>query len=164
MFYGKYRHKIDSKGRVALPARLRTAGKGLGYTEFVLTRGIGGCIALFPANKFEEFINNFDASELSFEESLAFYREFASWAHFVAIDNQGRILLPSVLKEEAGIKDDVLILGVVDWIEIWNPDRYSAYTKSQKVDYDSGAMKFFGSLIRGRRAKTGGENPQERIS
>lgn len=160
MFTGRYKHHVDSKGRLALPARMREAGKGLGFTQFVVTKGIGGCIAVFPVNKFEEFINEFDPSELSAEQGLNFYREFSSWAHYVTVDSQGRINLPQILIEEAGITDEMLVLGVVDWMELWNPSSYYKHLEESKVNYDEGAMLFFNSAIRGRRKKQDEQSPE----
>ncbi|MCD6532311.1 division/cell wall cluster transcriptional repressor MraZ [bacterium] len=153
MFTGRYQHKLDAKGRIALPAKMREAGKGIAYSEFVVTKGLGGCLAVFPTEKFEEFVNNFDPEDLEVEQTLNFYREFVSWAHFVPVDGQGRINIPAELLEYAGIKKDVLILGIVDWIELWDPERYKQNLEKSKVDYDKGARVFFSSAIRGRRRK-----------
>lgn len=151
MFTGRYQHKLDAKGRIALPARMREATKGTVYSEFVVTKGLGGCIAVFPTAKFEEFINNFNPEDLEAEQTLNFYREFVSWAHFVPVDGQGRINVPRELLEYAGIQKDVLILGIVDWIELWDPARYQENLKKSNVDYEKGARAFFSSAIRGRR-------------
>ena len=153
MFVGRYKHRMDSKGRLALPIKMREAGKGATYSEFVITKGIGGCIAIFPVDKFEKFIDGFDPEALSPEQGLGFYREFASWAHSVQVDNQGRINLPQMLIDEVGLGEEVLVLGVVDWIEIWNPLKYSEHLDSSKTNYDDGAKQFFSSLIRGRQKK-----------
>ncbi|RKZ34941.1 hypothetical protein DRQ33_01070 [bacterium] len=153
MFTGRYTHKLDAKGRLALPARMRNAGKGKGYTEFVVSKGIDGCIAVFPTEKFEQFIDNFDPSELENEQGLNFYREFASWAHYLPVDNQGRINIPQALLDCAEIKDDVLILGIIDWIELWNPEKYQKHLKSSDSSYEDGAKAFFSSAIRGKRKK-----------
>jgi len=133
--------------------RLREAGKGLSYSEFVVTKGIGGCIAVFPVDKFEGFLDNFNPEDLSPEQGLNFYREFASWAHSLPVDAQGRINLPQILTEEVGIGEEVLVLGVVDWIEIWDPIRYHEHIEKSKLNYDDGAMQFFSSLIRGKKTK-----------
>ncbi len=153
MFTGRYQHKLDSKGRIALPARMRNAGRGTVYSEFVVTKGLGGCIAVFPTEKFEEFVNNFDPQDLEMEQTLNFYREFVSWAHFVQVDGQGRINVPKELLDYAGIEKDVLILGIVDWIELWDPDRYRQNLEKSSLDYEKGARVFFSSAIRGKRRK-----------
>ncbi|MCD6417978.1 hypothetical protein J7M00_04265 [bacterium] len=153
MFIGRYIHKIDSKGRLALPIRMREAGKGVSYSQFIVTKGIGGCIAVFPVDKFENFLDGFDPEELSPEQGLNFYREVASWAHDVSVDNQGRINLPQMLIENVGLNEEVLVLGVVDWIEIWDPMKYREHIEKSNTQYDDGAMQFFSSLIRGRKKK-----------
>ncbi|MCD6594719.1 division/cell wall cluster transcriptional repressor MraZ [bacterium] len=153
MFTGRYTHKLDAKGRLALPSKMREAGIGLQYSQFVVSKGIDGCIAVFPVDKFEKFIDEFDPSELEMEQGLNFYREFASWAHYLPVDNQGRINIPQTLLDIASIDSDVLILGVVDWIEIWNPDEYEKHLKDSKVNYNKGAKTFFSAAIRGKRKK-----------
>lgn len=153
MFTGRYIHRIDSKGRLALPIRMREAGRGTSYSEFVVTKGIGGCIAIFPVDEFERFLESFDPDDLSPEQGLNFYREVASWAHNVNVDSQGRINLPQMLIDAVHLSEEVLILGVVDWIEIWNPDKYYEHLEKSNTNYDQGAMRFFSSLIRGRRKK-----------
>ncbi len=156
MFIGRYQHKVENKGRVALPIKLREAGKGLMFSEFVATKGIGGCIALFPVDKFESFIENFDPTSTSDQESLDFYREFASWAHYVQIDAQGRVSIPAILLEEAHVSEEALILGVVDWIEIWEPRDYRKYLETNNTSYDKGALGFFKGAIRGAKKGTNG--------
>jgi MraZ protein len=153
MFAGRYIHKIDNKGRLALPTRLRDAGKGTTYSQFVVTKGIGGCISVFTIEKFENFLNEFDASNLSEEQGLNFYREFASWAHYLDVDAQGRINLPQILMDEVGLTEEVLVLGVVDWIEIWNGEKYAQHLEKSNTNYDEAAMRFFSSAMRGKRKK-----------
>ncbi len=157
MFVGRYIHRIDSKGRLFLPARLREAGRGVVYSEFVVTKGVGGCLAILPVDDFESFLAEFIPEDIPPDRQIAFYREFASWAHVVPVDGQGRINLPQVLIDEVGLGEEVLILGVVDWIEVWDPTRYSDYSRKVGAGYDEGALQFFSSLIRGRRTgKTDG--------
>ncbi len=160
MLNGRSLHKTDSKGRLALPSRMRDAGVGVSYSQFVVTKGIGGCIAVFPVDKFERFLNEFDPGDMSQEKALNFYREFSSWAHRISVDSQGRINLPQMLIDEAGITDEVLILGVVDWIELWEPAQYRRHLEESKVDYDQGAMPFFSSAIRGRRKENDEQSPE----
>ena len=95
------------------------------------------------------------------QDGLNFYREFSSWAHYTSVDTQGRILIPQILQEESNIRNEILILGVVDWIEVWDPKKYSEFKEKSKTDYDSGARMFFGSLIRGRRAKNANSETSE---
>lgn len=153
MFAGRYKHHIDQKGRLALPVRLREAGSGICYSEFVVTKGVGGCMAIFPVSNFEQFLAEFNPEGLSSQQGLNFYREFSSWAHYVNVDAQGRINLPQMLIDNIGLEEEVLVLGVVDWIEVWNPLKYAEHLEESGTRYDDGAMQFFSSLIRGKRSK-----------
>ncbi len=148
---GREKRKVDDKGRCPFPARFRVAGKGIIFSEFAVTRGMGKCISVFPVAKFEEFIENFDPNTLSARSILNFFREFVSWTHIIPLDPQGRLNIPSILLEYAGIKDEVLILGVGEWIEIWDEEKYNAYLVESASDFEEGALEFYQSLIRGRK-------------
>lgn len=152
MFSGRVIHKLDDKFRVSIPPRMRDAGGGKIFSVFAVTKGIGGCIALLPTDKFDSFLSNFNPEGLTEIEELKYYREFLSWKQDVDIDFHGRILLPQLLLEQAKIKKEVLIIGVGEWIEIWDPEEYEKMLREEKPlsEYDKAAIKFFNALNRNR--------------
>jgi len=148
MFYGRYEHKVDSKGRVQIPISLRRAGEDTLYSKFMLVRGIGGCLALFTASRFKDFVKAFMPGDLGKGATVEFQRQFYSRMAEIELDNQGRLLLPKLLREEVGIDEAALFLGAGEWIEIWDKGRYEDYSKQNELTYDDIARHFFATLGR----------------
>lgn len=159
MFYGRYEHKVDSKGRVQIPIALRRAGEDTIYTKFKLVRGIDGCLALFTSGGFDKFKDAFMSGDPGRDKIVQFQRDFYSRMVDVELDNQGRMLLPRLQREEVGIDDKVLFLGAGEWIEIWDTDRYAEYSKRSENSYDEIARHFFATL--GRKNPDRSENVGE---
>jgi len=136
MFIGSFKYSIDVKGRVSLPAKLRKFVKAEANDTFVMTRGTAKCIDVYPWDKWEELIagklNNLNTFN---PKDAMFIRMFADKAEIDSLDSQARLTLSKSLVEYAGIQKDVLILGAVKKIEIWNPDIYETYIKENLEQY-----------------------------
>ena len=136
MFIGSFKYSIDAKGRVALPAKLRKFVKQEANDTFVMTRGTVKCIDVYPWDKWEELVagklNNLNTFN---PKDAMFIRMFTDKAESDSLDSQGRLSLSKNLIEYAGIQREVLILGAVKKIEIWNPDTYEAYIKENLEQY-----------------------------
>ena len=127
MFKGEYNHTIDEKGRLIIPAKFR---EELG-NEFVVTRGLDGCLFGYNNTEWEVFEAKLRALPLTNKDARAFQRYMLAGAASVEIDKQGRILLPQNLRTFAGLEKDVVLIGVAGRIEIWNKD---IYEKASAVD------------------------------
>lgn len=130
MFLGRFLHALDTKGRLAIPARFRdelTAGA-------VLTRGIDRCLSLYPMSTWLPLAEKVSALPISDPDARTFRRLVFGAAVNVDLDTQGRILLPSELREYAGIERDAAVVGVNTWIELWSPVRWDA--ASLEIDQD----------------------------
>ena len=146
-FYGKYQTTLDTKGRFALPAKLRTvAGPGkkpLTAGDMILTKGLEGCLSLYPQAESEEMQPPLSTLSFTQKDYRYFSRRFYSAAGTVSLDNSGRILIPSHLVHEARLKKDLLVIGVNRWIEIWDPDRYDYYLQQFAGSYEEVAERLF---------------------
>lgn len=120
MFKGEYNHTIDEKGRLIIPAKFR---EELG-NEFVVTRGLDGCLFGYNNSEWQVFENKLRALPLTNKDARQFQRFMLAGAASVEIDKQGRILLPQVLRTFAGLDKDVVLIGVAGRIEIWSKDKY----------------------------------------
>ena len=120
MFMGEYNHTIDTKNRLIIPSKFREA---LG-DEFVVTKGLDGCLFVYDNEAWAEFEEKLKSLPLTNKEARTFVRFFLAGAASVEVDKQGRILVPSVLKEFAGINKDVVLVGVASRIEIWSRERW----------------------------------------
>ena len=130
MFLGRYAHNLDAKGRLAIPARYREAlASGM-----VLTRGIDRCLALYPLTAWRPLADKVAALPLTDADARNFRRLVFAEAADVALDSQGRILVPPDLRRYAGIEREALVVGVDTSIEIWSPERWTAVESSLDAD------------------------------
>lgn len=128
MFMGQYNHSIDTKGRVIIPAKFR---EKLGEM-FVVTKGIDGNLDGYADAEWKEFEEKLQALPNANADARNFKRFFLAGAAECEIDKQGRILIPPVLREYAGLDKDVVVVGSAGKIEIWSKEKWDA--SSAKYD------------------------------
>jgi MraZ protein len=136
MFIGEYRHTLDDKGRIAIPAKLRYSK--VGEDEYwVATKGFDRCLFLYPKHEWERIVNKIN-ERLSFtkKEDRSFLRMFISPATEQTVDRQGRIAIPQSLRDYAGIKKEVVTLGAVNRIEIWSEENWNRYKEENEKSFD----------------------------
>lgn len=124
MFTGEYRHTVDAKGRVAIPARFRARLDGGAY----VSRWIDGCVGLFPRSEFEDLAARVAAKPVTDAGARTFSRFVFSGAFEVDLDGQGRVVVPTGLREWAGLEGDAVVVGSRDHIELWAPVRWAEYS------------------------------------
>lgn len=132
MFMGEYNHTIDIKNRLIVPSKFREA---LGE-EFVITKGLDGCLFVYEHTEWTAFEEKLKSLPLTNKDARTFVRFFLAGAASVEVDKQGRVLIPAVLKEFAGINKDVVLIGVASRIEIWSKERWddeSAYEDVESI-------------------------------
>ena len=129
MFIGEYQHTIDTKKRLALPAKFR---KELG-TSVVITRWLDNCLVVYPEKEWQIMSDKLGKLPASQAEARGFARILLGGAMLVDLDNLGRILVPEYLKEYAGLKKNVVICGLFNRLEIWDEKKWEVYkTKVEK--------------------------------
>ncbi|MEY8337479.1 division/cell wall cluster transcriptional repressor MraZ [Lachnospiraceae bacterium 62-35] len=122
MFMGEYNHTVDAKGRLIVPSKFR---EQLG-DEFVVTKGLDGCLFVYDNTEWKALEEKLHALPLTNANARKFSRFFLAGATACEVDKQGRILLPAVLREFAGIGKEAVLVGVGSRIEIWNRDSWSS--------------------------------------
>ena len=120
MFMGEYNHTVDAKGRLIVPSKFREL---LG-DEFVVTKGLDGCLFVYPNEEWQNIEEKFRNIPLTTKDARKFSRFFFAGAATCEVDKQGRILIPPVLREFADLQKDVVSVGVLNRIEIWSKDRW----------------------------------------
>lgn len=126
MFSGAHFLHVDDKGRTKIPARFASR---LG-DEFVATRGMHGCIWIFPREEWEKLLTKLQSDSLVDTRTLTLQRFFLGTASDCSLDAQGRLLIPPVLREYAAIQSEILVIGACGKIEIWARERWEAYNAS----------------------------------
>ncbi len=137
MFIGEYRHTIDTKKRLALPAKFR---KELGKTV-IITRGLDNCLIVYPQKEWQVMSDKLGKLPLSQTEARGFARVMLSGAMAVGLDRLGRILVPEYLKEYANLKKNVVVCGLYNRLEIWDAQRWKVYEKKMERGVEDLAAK-----------------------
>ena len=139
-FKGSYEYSVDSKGRINIPSRLRKYVTPEANDTFILTRGYENCLFVYPLdewNKLEESIRGLSATNA---KHRFFMRTLLEKATESQLDGQSRITVPRELLQFASIETEVLIIGVLERIELWNPVVYKEYLKAQAESYENVAQ------------------------
>ncbi len=127
MFYGEYSHSLDHKGRIILPSRFREIFRENGIEKFFLTRGLDRCLFMFAESEWRVQEERFKGLSFTKQEARHFNRLFFSGAVEVAPDRQGRFVVPQYLKDYAGLKREVVLIGVSNRIEIWDDGTWKEF-------------------------------------
>ena len=135
MFMGQYEHTIDAKGRTIIPAKYR---EGLGET-FIITRGLDGCLYLYPSDAWQEFADKLQSLPSTLQNSKI-QRQFLSNAMEVSLDKQGRILVPALHREMADLEKDVIFVGMMNRVELWDKARYNTEETEEDEELLASAM------------------------
>ncbi len=136
MFYGEFRHSIDNKGRLIVPAKFRTVLKDKYIDKFYIARGLERCLFVFTENDWNVLEQKFRTLPLTSGTARAFSRLLFSGAYEATCDRQGRILIPNHLLQYAHISKDVLIIGVSNRIEIWDVTTWDDFSSVSINDYE----------------------------
>ncbi|MFV2062218.1 MAG: division/cell wall cluster transcriptional repressor MraZ [Chloroflexota bacterium] len=125
MFTGEYRHTVDDKGRLAVPARFRAElAQGAQVSKW-----IDGCAALFPKADWDVLAEKTAALPVTDQGSRTFQRFLFGAAFEITLDRQGRFVLPGVLREFAQLESEVVVVGARNRLEFWSPQNWRQYSK-----------------------------------
>ncbi|HEX2912783.1 MAG TPA: division/cell wall cluster transcriptional repressor MraZ [Chloroflexia bacterium] len=141
MFLGNYEHTIDNKGRMAVPSRFR----GELGERMVLTRWVSKCLRLYPVAEFEKMSESISKLSESDPRGLVIKRLFYSEAAEVELDKQGRIMIPSRLRDVAGFNGDdaqVTVVGMNSYVELWSPENWNQMQQEVEENAESYAAQF----------------------
>src|SRR3989338_6320029 len=123
MLIGEYKHSLDPKKRLGIPAKVR---KEIGDTA-ILTRGLENCLFLFPMKEWEAVAEKLSQLPMGQKDSRGFARLLLSGAAEVELDQLGRILIPENLREYASLQKAVIVAGVGKRLEIWDATKWNSY-------------------------------------
>lgn len=134
MLIGEYKHNLDPKKRLAIPAKFR---KEIGK-KAVITRGLDQCLFVYTMDEWRKVAENLSQLPTGSSDSRSFARLFLAGAVDVDIDAMGRILIPDYLKDFAGLKEKVVVAGVYKRLEIWDEERWEVY--KQKIERETDVL------------------------
>ena len=126
MYYNsRFRHGVDEKRRVQIPARWLPQKSGVELTLVLWpTESAGACVRVLPPNQMAKLMQSIDQMPNSDPRKVVLKRIIGSGSAQANVDKAGRICLPDEMAREAGLKSEAMLVGLLDRFEIWNPERY----------------------------------------
>jgi MraZ protein len=122
MFLGEYQYRVDAKGRVPLPPKYRERLKA----GLVLTAGPEKCIVAYSSAEWEKVAANLPGGSMVPNKMRRLHRAVFASAYDLEPDGQGRIALPQLLRERAGIRDEIVVAGANNYFELWDTAQWQA--------------------------------------
>ena len=145
MLTGEFNHSIDAKGRLIIPSKFR---ENLGE-NFVITKGLDGCLFLYPDSEWKIFEEKLRTLPLTNKDARIFTRFFLGSAVDGGLDKQGRVLISSALRNFANLEKEVVLVGVLDRVEIWDKAKWEENNTAIEDNMDdiAGRMEELGLSI-----------------
>lgn len=134
-FFGRFEHSLDDKGRVILPAKFRAPFEHGGY----LTEYQDGCLALWTPERFEQQMEAMLERATQSQSDRNLVRQWSSTSHELEIDRQGRMAIPGLLRQYGGLVGEVLVVGAIDRVELWNRERWDEKVLPEEERLTQGA-------------------------
>jgi MraZ protein len=134
MFLGRFEHTIDDKGRLTIPAKYRASlSDGV-----VVTRGLDRCVYIYPQTEWEQLAERTRKLPLTKIDARSLVRFLFSGASDCIPDRQGRVPIPSYLREYADLHDRVIVAGSQNHLEVWSPESWEQ--ENSKLEHEPGAF------------------------
>ncbi len=131
MFLGTHQPKLDDKGRLILPAKFRSQLEN----GLVITRGQERCLYIFTTAEFQEMYENLAKAPLTSKQARDYIRVMLSGASDEVPDKQGRVTIPSALREYAGLDRELTVIGAGNRAEVWDTNAWNAYLANQVDEF-----------------------------
>lgn len=139
LFIGEYTHVLDGKGRLAIPAKFRSILK----KGAIVTKGLDGCLFVYTKDEWGKLMDKLKQTPVSQGSARAFGRLMIAGANHIRVDVQGRINLPNYLIQFAGLKNNVVIAGLMSRLEIWDDVAWKKYKKKTEPESEKIAEELF---------------------
>ncbi len=132
MFMGEFQQKLDTKGRMIIPSKFRDSLN----EQFIITRGLDKCLFGYTMDEWARIEEKMKSLPLTKKDARKFMRLFFSGATVVDLDKQGRINIPSNLREYANLLKDCVVIGVSSRIEIWSENEWQEFYSESEDNFE----------------------------
>ena len=146
---GEFEVKLDEKGRFLLPSGLRKQLPPASQRDFMLNKGFEDCLTLYPLTDWEQVSARLSKLNLFKPQNRMFYRLFHQGAKQVALDNAGRILIPTTHMQRVNLNQEAMLIAYNDRIEIWDKSTYFDMIEGNMADFADLADEVMGDLSNG---------------
>lgn len=142
MFNSHYDCKLDPKGRLALPAKIKAAVPEANGTTLMLRMAEDRCLALYPMVEYKKLENQIKSLNINNPEQRALQRAFFNTVVDVELDSAGRLLIPKTFQAYAGLDKEVVVAGNGTRIEIWSPENHAKHVMPDPADLSALMEKY----------------------
>ena len=143
-FSSEYECKLDAKGRLVLPARIKASLPEESESTIVLTRGFEPCLTIYPLNEWKKIFEKVSSLNEFNPEYRRFQRNFLRGNTEIELDRSGRFLIPRTMVRFAKLEREAILVGMGNRIEVWNPDVYDEYLIKDPTEFSALASEFLG--------------------
>lgn len=143
MYYGESQTAVDEKGRITVSRKFRDTMSVLGHVLWYMTRGYDGSIFLFPKEEWDKIRSQASTHSTLDAHAIDVRRMMFGSVAEVQPDRQGRLSIPSHLREYAGLDKEAALVGVGEHLELWSKDRWRAFQESKEEQYKTMASGLF---------------------
>ena len=143
-FTGEYNNSLDQKHRLSVPAKFRKSLNPINDETFVICKGFDECLFLYPVEEWKIVEEQLMSLSSIKDTNRNFIRNIVRHANYVKYDGQGRIAIPEILLQYSNINKEVLVIGMLKKIELWDPETLSDFEKNKSMhddDFDTLADK-----------------------
>lgn len=141
-FTSEYECKLDAKGRLVLPAKIKSNLPEAGGNELVVRRGFEPCLVLYPLVEYRKIFSKIAGLNEFNEEYRLLQRNFFRGNSMVELDGNGRFLIPKSMIKYAQLEKDAIVVGMGNRVEIWNPALYDKYLIQDQSEFSRLAQKY----------------------
>ncbi len=148
MLIGQYSNKLGAKNRTALPKKFRNE---LGQ-KVIVSRGYEGCLVIVDEQRWEKIVKEVVDGTFIDKKIRDSGRFLLAGAHEVELDDQGRFVVPEMLVKYANLRNDIVFLGLSNWVEVWSADKWQEHEEYIKENGDQIAQEL-ADVVRGQNTK-----------
>lgn len=141
LFSSEYNCKLDAKGRLVLPAKIKVQLPESNGTELMLQRGFEPCLVLYPLIEYKKIYNKIAGLNEFNQEFRMLQRNFFRGNALVDLDTMGRFLIPKPMLKYAQLEKQVIVVGVGNRVEIWNSDIFQEFKINDQIEFSKLAEK-----------------------
>ncbi len=141
-FTSEYECKLDAKGRLVLPSKIKGNLPETSGNELVLRRGFEPCLILYPMVEFKKIYSKISGLNEFNEEYRKLQRNFFRGNATVELDGTGRFLIPKLMISYAQLQKEAIVVGMGNRIEIWSPELYDKYLINDPGEFSALAQKY----------------------
>lgn len=158
-FSSEYECKLDVKGRMVLPARIKSSLPESSENKIVLTRGFEPCLTIYPLEEWNKIFEKVSSLNEFNPEYRKFQRNFLRGNTEIELDKNGRFLIPRTMVRFAKLEREAILVGMGNRIEVWNPDVYDEYLIKDQQEFSSLAQQFLGNEENGKEESEEAKEP-----